>query len=592
MHQNRYPILTLLAALLICSCSYDVVEPSMPEAQGCEHTAVLYFEGDLETFDGDTIVSGRATRATTSNWANGATLYLHSPSGSSTTNYGYATFNSSSKTWTVSYSGSLVNDKATQCYVYYFENPTQTNSSSVSLSAQSAVYADMQASYIYDGTSVVLKATLKPQTARLRIKGSQGSVTVQDLKTYSSYTRSPGTLATNTNENTFTITSSGYSSYIYCTLADEQQRQLTFKISSSTGYRRHFSTDAFKIGSTGVLSVPTAENHVGWTLVNLSSGKEITVPSIGLPTVADIQINGATIQAMVTSSNNGTITDSGFIVYYPLIGERNISCGTATSLSTKLTDLSPETTYSIRAYATNEAGTAYSKEIEFTTSKNSNEVDIDREDWGSEEDWNEYENDIAIPVDLGLTSGTLWADRNLGAESPDKYGDFYAWGETETKSTYLLSNYSHYNADNETFDSPYKGVKGIQGTEQDAAHVIWGGNWVIPTPTQFSELVEQCTWEWQNDYNSTGVKGYLVKSKKNSNYIFLPITGYYNGASRTAQNRGFYWTSSLYLFPADWDKAKQAMEFVIEQSNNENDMHYQMDTGRAWGLVIRPVELK
>jgi hypothetical protein len=195
-------------------------------------------------------------------------------------------------------------------------------------------------------------------------------------------------------------------------------------------------------------------------------------------------------------------------------------------------------------------------------------------------------------IDLGLTSGTLWANKNVGSVNSSEYGEFYAWGETETKSTYLLSNYSHYNADFETFDSPYKGVKGIQGTEQDAAHVIWGGNWVIPTPTQFSELVEQCTWEWQNDYNSTGVKGYIVKSKKNSNYIFLPITGYYNGASRTAQNRGFYWTSSLYLFPADWDKAKQAMEFVIELSDNENDMHYQMDTSRACGLAIRPVKNK
>lgn len=192
-------------------------------------------------------------------------------------------------------------------------------------------------------------------------------------------------------------------------------------------------------------------------------------------------------------------------------------------------------------------------------------------------------------IDLGLTSGTLWANMNVGAKNSGEPGDFYAWGETETKDTYLLTNYSQYNGDYETFQSPYRGEKGIQGTEQDVAHIIWGGNWVMPSPTQFTELVEECNWEWTTQ---NGSEGYLVKSKKNSNSIFLPITGYYNGASRTAQLRGYYWTSSLYLFPADWEKAKQAMEFVIENSTVPKDMHYQMDTSRQYGLAIRPVILK
>lgn len=205
---------------------------------------------------------------------------------------------------------------------------------------------------------------------------------------------------------------------------------------------------------------------------------------------------------------------------------------------------------------------------------------------GEEPPVNPVAEDV-VAVDLGLTSGTLWANMNVGAEHSTEYGSFYAWGETEAKSTYLLSNYAYYNEGYDTFYSPYKGEKGIQGTDWDAAHVIWGGNWVTPTPTQFDELVEECAWTWDSENN-----GYKVSSKKNSNFIFLPATGYYNGSSRTAQPRGYYWTSSLYLFPADWDKAKQAMEFVIENTDDDSYKHYQMDTSRQYGLAIRPVKNK
>ena len=141
--------------------------------------------------------------------------------------------------------------------------------------------------------------------------------------------------------------------------------------------------------------MPTAASHAGWTLVNLNSGKEITVPSLGRPTATDIQSNGATLKATVTSTNNGTIIDAGFFVSSTTYNDRKISCGKVTSLSTTLTDLSPETTYTVRAYATNEAGTAYSQEVSFTTADQTDagETEIDRDDWGLDDDWNDYSND-------------------------------------------------------------------------------------------------------------------------------------------------------------------------------------------------------
>lgn len=194
-----------------------------------------------------------------------------------------------------------------------------------------------------------------------------------------------------------------------------------------------------------------------------------------------------------------------------------------------------------------------------------------------------------VAIDLGLTSGTLWANMNVGAKNSGEAGSYYAWGELETKETYYLTNYSLYDSTNDRFIFEGGGRKGIQGLDAyDAAHVEWGGNWVMPSPVQFEELMNECTWEWGIENNQ---EGYIVKSTKNNNHIFLPITGYYDGANCTARTRGFYWTSSLYLFPSN-DYWKHAQEFVITNTDVEKNKYYITDNPRQSGLVIRPVKVK
>ena len=130
-------------------------------------------------------------------------------------------------------------------------------------------------------------------------------------------------------------------------------------------------------------------------------------------------------------------------------------------------------------------------------------------------------------IDLGLPSGTLWADRNIGAKSPEGYGSLFAWGETVTKRRFDSGNYkwgypkfSKYctSLDDGTVDDKIE-----LDLEDDAAYVNWGHNWRMPTYAQFDELVNGKYTEvkWGKFKNSYGL---TITSKINGNTIFLPAS--------------------------------------------------------------------
>ncbi len=155
-------------------------------------------------------------------------------------------------------------------------------------------------------------------------------------------------------------------------------------------------------------------------------------------------------------------------------------------------------------------------------------------------------------IDLGLPSGTLWATCNVGATAPEEYGDYFAWGETTTKSSYSwstykygtsLSNLTKYNSDESCGIVDNKTALDL---EDDAAAVNWGGDWCMPTLDEIKELNNNCTTVWTTDYNSTGVAGRIVISKLNGNSIFLPAAGYRSSLSLYDDGSdGDYWSSSL-----------------------------------------------
>lgn len=127
-------------------------------------------------------------------------------------------------------------------------------------------------------------------------------------------------------------------------------------------------------------------------------------------------------------------------------------------------------------------------------------------------------------VDLGLS--VKWAACNVGANSPDDYGDYFAWGETSPKSSYISDNCLTYGVS----------MSDISGNPQyDSATANWGGDWRMPTMAEQDELRNNCTWEWTT---LNGVNGLRVTGP-NGNSIFLPFAG-------DVGSRNYYWSSTPY----------------------------------------------
>lgn len=133
-------------------------------------------------------------------------------------------------------------------------------------------------------------------------------------------------------------------------------------------------------------------------------------------------------------------------------------------------------------------------------------------------------------VDLGLPSGNLWAKCNLGASSPEAYGDYYAWGEVEPKQEYTKSNHKWYKegAPSQGF-TKYNNEDGKLTLEDEDDAVIQklGNGWRTPTLADFRELTNQ-KYTTIEKTTLNGVAGYQITSKKNKKSIFIPFAGFKN----------------------------------------------------------------
>jgi len=154
-------------------------------------------------------------------------------------------------------------------------------------------------------------------------------------------------------------------------------------------------------------------------------------------------------------------------------------------------------------------------------------------------------------VDLGLPSGTIWATRNVGASSPEEYGDYFAWGETEPKSEYSWISYKWAMSDTTLTkycsysDDGYNGFvdnKTELDPSDDAACAHYPGG-RMPSQEQINELIENCTWQWTQ---RNGVNGQLVTGP-NGNTMFLPAAGdRWDGSTGNVGLRGYYWSRTLF----------------------------------------------
>lgn len=188
-------------------------------------------------------------------------------------------------------------------------------------------------------------------------------------------------------------------------------------------------------------------------------------------------------------------------------------------------------------------------------------------------------------IDLGLS--VCWADMNIDASAVEEYGDYYAWGETETKDRYAWASYKwgngsnnaltryNYNEDYGTVDDRYK-----LELSDDVAHIKWGGNWRMPTNDEITELIDNCTWTWAR---VNGVRGYRVTSKikgYTDKSIFFPAAGYKDSIStKETGTLGLYWSSSI-----NYGNSKRANGLGFTESG-----YSVYNSNRNLGQVIRAV---
>ncbi len=180
-------------------------------------------------------------------------------------------------------------------------------------------------------------------------------------------------------------------------------------------------------------------------------------------------------------------------------------------------------------------------------------------------------------IDLGLPSGTIWAAWNVGATSPEEYGGYYAWGETEEKSDYDWDTYKYYNAQTERYINI---GSDISGTQYDVARQKWGASWRMPTKAEMYELTSKCTWTW---CQYKGVNGCKVIGP-NGNSIFLPAAGVHEETSLKFDGSfGYYWSATF----LENNSTYSAWGTFFYNDGCSSDNYY---CRRDFGLLIRPVK--
>lgn len=220
-------------------------------------------------------------------------------------------------------------------------------------------------------------------------------------------------------------------------------------------------------------------------------------------------------------------------------------------------------------------------------------------------------------VDLGLPSGTLWATMNIGANTPEESGEYYAWGEVETKTEsvydsnlgvnapFLITNYKYCTAtwvNNSYYRATYTKYCPTNSTqndytrcaifddkffldeEDDVAHVKWGGSWRMPTITEQEELVNNCTKEFVTINSKTVLKA----TGPNGNYILLPLYGYYGGNGYNTYT-SCYWSNTINIYISGKGTNAGAGKCMSIRNENNNVSWFSEVWPRHYGLMVRAV---
>ena len=322
------------------------------------------------------------------------------------------------------------------------------------------------------------------------------------------------------------------------------------------------------------LAVNSTYYYASFTMVDgvyvFSSVKSFTTEEltnlVGEVEVSDIMRNSAVLNATIQTDGIEN-KDNVYVGFAWSTSKETIRPGgvfesTKTSVrsvkdgvySVSLNHLSRGTTYYYASFTLVDGAYVFSLVKEFTT------TDILHLETGA--------------VDLGLS--VKWAGCNVGAKSPEDYGDYFAWGETSPKLDYGGMYSITYGSSISSMKS--RGIIGSDGNltaGHDAATTNWGGSWRMPTLDEIKELVNNCSLEWTT---INGVYGTLITGP-NDNSIFLPAAGYrFNTSLTNAGLDGFYWSAT----------PSSNSNYAYDLGFNSDSYHWHYDT-RSDGRTVRPV---
>ena len=364
---------------VFAACSNEDVMQQSPSVETTHHYR-MQLHAECQPFD-------EGTRASVA-WKDGARVYLAFSNGSKTVN-GQATYKASSNEWDV-YSSESLTSISGLCEAVYFESPSTLTAAQATLTTSSVIYTDMQASYEVIEDLLIVRASLTPKTGRLRFRGNPGeSFSVSGLSYYKGYTFSSRTYTSEEIKITSSIGEDGYTEFYHVFFTGD--RSLVFDNTPTTCYKSSFGANTLVAGQSGYITIPTADNPGYWTLVNKQNLMPITLPELGaIQLVRDPYSTSAILSTSLVSDGNGTVSESGLVWSLnlsPSISDHKVAAAPSAMASIVIGGLTPETTYHVRAFATNEKGTAYGQELSFTTSEKVPDTDITAGGYDEEHDW-------------------------------------------------------------------------------------------------------------------------------------------------------------------------------------------------------------
>ena len=193
-------------------------------------------------------------------------------------------------------------------------------------------------------------------------------------------------------------------------------------------------------------------------------------------------------------------------------------------------------------------------------------------------------------VDLGLS--IKWATCNVGASSPNEYGDYFAWGEIVPKSEYNNTNYKWQKKDERyLYFTKYDYLKEDGKVDKktrlekadDVASAFWGDNWRMPTTEEIRELKKNCLWTW---ITIDGCKGYIATSSINGKSVFFPAAGCWDGVEHKSKEvGGWFWTADL----VEPQSAAALRYYYDERYSPSDNVFTQYSCRRNYGFSVRPI---